>query len=193
MHKRDLISGEATPSYIFHPHAPRRIKQTIPGVKLIALFRNPVDRAYSFYQQQFRRGIETLSFEEALAAEDERLEGELERMLGDDSYFSFNRQNYSYLSRGIYADQLKMWMTPFREQQILILKSDHLLADPSRCLHRVLEFLNLARWEPSEYEKFNSTSYPRMDGRTRERLAEYFEPHNHRLHELLGIDLGWDG
>jgi len=192
MHKKVLITGESTPSYIFHPHAPKRIFETIPGVKLIVLLRNPVDRAYSFYHQQFKRGIDTLSFEEAIEREEERLRGELGKMLNDDGYFSFNRQNYSYLSRGIYVEQLENWIGLFPREQFLILTSEHLFADPSRNFGRVIEFLNLPSWEPKEYKKFHSATYPKMDAKTRERLTEYFEPYNRRLYEFLGMNLGWD-
>ena len=108
--KKEFITGEATPCYIFHPHVPRRVFKTIPGIKLIVLLRNPVDRAYSFYHHNLRRGLESLSFEEAIESEVKRLRGELEKMMDDENYFSFNRQYYSYLSRGIYVDQLKNWI-----------------------------------------------------------------------------------
>ncbi len=72
------ITGESTPYYLFHPHAPRRLHAFAPDVKLIVLLRNPVDRAYSHYQLQVRRRHETLPFEEAIAREEERLAGELQ-------------------------------------------------------------------------------------------------------------------
>src|SRR5437588_2037479 len=81
--KHSLITGEASPYYLFHPHAPRRISALIPKVKLIALLRNPVDRAFSQHWLEVQSGYETLSFKEAIESEQERLAGEWEKMLED--------------------------------------------------------------------------------------------------------------
>ena len=89
--KHDLITGEASPYYLFHPRAPQRVAKTLPKAKLIILLRNPVDRAYSQYQHQLRQpGVEPLSFEEAIAYEEKRLAGEEEKILRDEKYDSFN-------------------------------------------------------------------------------------------------------
>jgi lipopolysaccharide transport system ATP-binding protein len=53
------ITGEASPSYLFDPQVPERMAQVVPEARLIALLRNPVDRAYSHYQMEVRRGNET--------------------------------------------------------------------------------------------------------------------------------------
>lgn len=190
--KQNLVTGEATPYYIFHPAAPKRISEVVPEVKLIALLRNPVDRAYSHYQYEVRRGRETLSFEDAIGREVERLSGERERILRDGSYYSFNHQRYSYLSRGIYMDQLRTWIGLFPKEQMLILKSGDFYADPPTMLGRILEFLNLPSWELKEYKTYNRASYPRMNAVTRKRLIDYFNPHNQRLYEYLGMSLDWD-
>ena len=71
------ICGDDSPYYIFHPLVPARVREDVPGAKLIALLRNPVDRAYSHYHHELRRGREDLSFEKALDREEERLEGEV--------------------------------------------------------------------------------------------------------------------
>jgi hypothetical protein len=69
------VVGEASPSYVFHPLAPKRVFSLVPEVKLIVLLREPGDRAYSQYQHAVALGRETLSFEDALAAEDDRVRG----------------------------------------------------------------------------------------------------------------------
>ena len=190
--KECFVTGEATPCYIFHPHVPKRVFESIPSVKLIALLRNPVDRAYAYYNMKVRHRHETLSFEEAIEREEEKLRGELEKMLADENYYSFNRQHYSYLSRGIYVDQLKHWMNFFPKDQILILTSEDFYKDPSKTYKRVIQFLNLPGWELNEFKKMNSVPYPKMDKTTRKRLIAYFEPHNQRLYEFLGMKLDWD-
>lgn len=190
---QDLITGESSPYYIFHPLAPERISKAIPHVRLIALLRNPVDRAYSHYQKAVRNGLEPLSFEDAIECEEERLRSETRRILTEESYYSFNHHRYSYLSRGIYVDQLEVWGRFFPDEQTLILKSEDFFADPRSVWERVLEFLDLPHWEPKAHQKHNFASYGKMDAVTRDRMIEYFEPHNQRLYEYLGVDYGWNG
>jgi hypothetical protein len=192
IHGQDFITGESSPYYIFHPHVPKRISETIPQVQLIVLLRNPIDRAYSHYHHEVSKGNETLSFEDAIAGETERLDGEREKMLKDGDYYSFNHEHYSYLSRGIYVDQLKLWMSRFPKDQILILKSEDFYADPAAILKQTVQFLNLPTWEATDCTKYNSGNYPKMDVTVRKRLIEYFEPHNQRLYEYLGVNFEWD-
>src|SRR6478609_8226330 len=70
---RHAITGEATTHYLSHPAVPERVAAMLPDVRLIAILRDPVERAYSHYQRAPRNGREPLSFEQALAAERERL------------------------------------------------------------------------------------------------------------------------
>lgn len=192
--KQELVTGESSPYYIFHPHASKRILETVPQVKLIALLRNPVDRAYSHFRHEVRLGVETLPFEDVMGREEERLRGEIEKMLEDENYYSFNHEHYSYLSRGIYVDQLKIWMKNFPKEQILILKSEDFFNNPSAVFGQIIEFLRLPNWEPKEYRKYNVGYYARahMDATIRKRLIDYFEPHNQRLYEYLGVNFGWN-
>ena len=64
-----MITGEATPYALFHPLAPRRLREIAPNAKLIVLLRNPTTRAYSHYLLERSRGDETLDFADALDAE----------------------------------------------------------------------------------------------------------------------------
>jgi hypothetical protein len=175
---RRSITGEATPYYLFHPHTARRMAQAFPQVRLIALLRDPVDRAHSSYRHQARQGRETLEFEEALEAEETRLRGERDRMLEDEHYASFNHQHFTYLSRGIYVDQLMEWSKFFSRDQMHVLKN-------------VLDFLGLPDWEPEATEPSHAYNYPGMSAATRQRLCDYFEAHNRRLYAYLGEDFGW--
>jgi len=189
---RQFVTGEATASYIFYPHAPRLISETLPGIKLIALLRNPIDRAYSHYQHEVSLNYEALSFEEALEREQQRLEGEREKMVADKRYDSYNYDHYSYLSRGRYADQLQSWMKLFPKEQMLILRSEDFFAEPGRVLQEVFQFLELPAWELPNYKPYNAREYNTMDPEIRQRLFQYFEPHNRRLYDLLGRDFAWN-
>ena len=84
------VTGEATPYYMFHPNAAKRVYQVIPQTKLIMLLRNPIDRAYSHYHHEVRLGVESATFQEAIRLEPARINHEMERMLGDQNYYSFS-------------------------------------------------------------------------------------------------------
>ena len=187
-----VITGEASPYYLFHPHAARRVAETIPRVKLIALLRNPVDRAYSDYQHTFRQKHETLGFKEALKLEAQRLSGEKEKILTDESYRSINYRRYSYLSRGIYVDQVKEWHRYFDPKQFLILKSEDFFACPSETLDIVVRFLGLPERTIEISGGRNEGGYSEpMNPDTQRWLQQYYDPHNKRLYEYLGVDFGW--
>jgi len=201
LHKRYLeqkhgcsaVTGEATPSYVFYPHVPARLRQVVPQARLIVLLRDPVTRAYSHYQHQVREGRESLTFEEAIRKEPERLRGEYEKILQDPDYLDTDYGGFSYLQRGIYVDQLKSWQRFFPVDQMLTIKSEELYDDPAAIMGQVLAFLNLPGQDISEFRKYNANEYPEMDQATRERLREYFEPCNRRLYDLLGVDFAWNG
>ena len=161
-HGVELRTGEASPYYLFHPHVPGRVAEHLPQVKLIALLRDPVGRAYSHYQHEVARGFETLSFEEAIEAEPARLAGETERMLAEPLYNSFAHQHHSYLARGRYHEQLERWRARFDDRQLLVLSSERFFADPGRCFEQVLDFLELPAFTPDGYEKHNAHDYRKM-------------------------------
>lgn len=189
---KEIITGEATPYYLFHPHAPKRIYSILPEVKLIVMLRNPVDRSYSHYYHQVSRSREYLSFEEAIQKENERLNGEIKKMMEDEHYFSFNHIHYSYLSRGIYVDQLKIWMSLFPKKQMLILKSEEFFNNPCQIFHQVIKFLGLPRWELKDYRKYNVGNYPPMNVAVRKQLIDFFNLHNQMLTDYLGMNFNWD-
>jgi len=186
------LTGEASPYYMFHPCVPARVARTLPQVKLIALLRNPVDRAYSHYQHERGRGFEMLTFEAAIDQETERLAGEVDRMLRNERYNSYNHQHYSYISRGMYVDQLTRWLCVFPREQLLIVQSEQLFAEPAATLEQVRTFLELIPARSRTYHHRDYPRYPKLDARIRDRLTAYFKPHNQRLFDYLGRYFDWD-
>ena len=189
---RRVLTGEASPYYLYHPHAARRAAEVVPHAKLIALLRNPVDRAYSHYNHQVRMGHEPLtSFEAAIEAEGQRLLGEKEKMLADENYVSLSYARFSYLSRGVYVDQLKQWHKYFDEEQILVLKSEDLYQRTQETFRRAQRFLDIPCYEIQFKPRKGEDKYTRMNPLTRKQLEIHFEPHNQRLYDYLGIDFDW--
>jgi Sulfotransferase domain len=169
---RRSITGEATPSYLFDPPVAERMAEIVPKARLITLLRNPIDRAYSHYQMQVKRGTEPRTFEEAI-----------------------EQQHSSYVSRGIYVDQLLRWFEFFSKEQMLILKSEDFFERPVEILKVVLTFLDLPDWQPDasdlQQRRHTGAYKQKMDPSTRRRLEAYFEPYNQRLYECLDVDFGW--
>jgi hypothetical protein len=189
--RRRSLVGEASPSYLFHPLAPERVARLLPDARLIALLRNPVDRAFSHYQHEVALGREPLSFEAAVDREDERMQGELDRMLRDPSYFSLAWWNYTYVARGRYAEQLERWFASFPREQLLVLFTEELSADTARTYRRVLGFLGVGARDLESYPRIFDRDYPGMHSVTRARLDKEFEGPNRWLASLLGRDLPW--
>jgi Sulfotransferase domain len=189
---RRVIAGEASPYYLFHPLAAERASQAVPEARIIVLLRDPVERAYSHYKERVRHGAEPCrSFEEAIDREPERLRGETERILADPTYHSFAHEHYSYLSQGRYLDMLPRWLERFPHEQLLIMPSEELYADPQATLDRVLAFLGLPAWELRDRRPYNFHPADGMAATTRQRLAAGYVEHNRQLAELLGTRLDW--
>lgn len=193
LHAQGRRTFEASPYYMCEPRVPERMAAMLPAVKLIFLIRNPVSRAYSHYQHSVLRRREPLSFEDALQAESERLEGERDRMLADPLYNSYAYQHYSYLERGLYAEQLRHWRKYFSADQMLVIEAERMFRQPAEVFTEVLEFAGLEPWLPASFENLNSGRYKQpMSQVTKARLEAYFAPHNRQLYDLLGWETSWD-
>lgn len=189
---RGALTLDASPYYLFHPLVPPRAAALLPDIKLIALLRNPVDRALSHYQHEVRDRRESLSFAEAIAQETDRLAGEEERLVADPGYQSHNHRRYSYTRRGRYVEQLRRWTQHFPRSQLLVLQSEHLFRDPVSASATVHEFLGLRPHRLERYKTFLQGNYdPAMPAALRGRLVASFEPYNRELYRWLGQEYDW--
>jgi hypothetical protein len=175
------ITGEASPSYLFDPQVPERMARIVPEARLIALLRNPVDRAYSHYQMEVGRRKEKRSFEEATEEEMISVEGQGNSV----------DVPHAYLRRGLYAEQLERFSYFANRERLLVLKSENLFTRRLEVLERVLRFLRLPPFESTLASPARRATYEPMDPDTRRRLEGFFAPHNERLYDLLSTDLGW--
>jgi hypothetical protein len=185
------VSGEASPYYMFHPHAPRRMAEVVPAARLIVLLRDPVERAYSHYHHSVKFGFETLPFDEAIKKEKERLDGELEKMIADETYYSKNHRHFSYVTRGYYIEQLKELGKFFPRRQIMVIKSEDLFRRTKKTYDEVLEFLGLEPWTLKRVANVNKGSYSPGPFPLEEELRAHFRPYNNQLNDYLGVDFGW--
>jgi Sulfotransferase domain len=191
LRSRGKVVGEASPSYLFHPLAPERACAVVPRARLVALIRNPVDRAYSQYQHEVALGREQLSFEDALAAEEDRTRGEVERLLADPRAFSRAWWDHTYAARGLYADQLERWLAVFPRDQLLVVTTDELGERPAETYASILAFLGAPPHRLEDYPRVFDRDYAPMRPETRSALAARFVEPNRRLEALLGRSLPW--
>jgi hypothetical protein len=187
------ITGESSPYYMFHPLAAPRIAAALPDVKIVMCLRDPVARAWSHHTYEYARGNETVPFEQALGLEPSRLNGERERLASDPAYRSDEWRYHAYLQRGHYADQLQTFYERFPPEQVLVVQSEALFADPIGQLGRVFAFLGLSPFVPTGLEARNANRpYGEMAPETVERLQNYYAPLNEKLYAMPGIDFQWD-
>ena len=128
------LCGDITPFYLFHPEIPQRIRALLPQVKLIALLRDPVERALSQVFHARRLGFEPLQPAAALAAEPARLAS------GD----PFSLQKHSYVARSRYLEQLQRYDALFPAEQLLVLRSEDLFNSTETIWTQLQNFLGLA-------------------------------------------------
>jgi hypothetical protein len=142
--------GEASPLYLYSPEAPGRIKHYLPEVKLIAILRNPVDRAFSSYLHCIRdRGEPLDDFAQALQEEERRIENGWGPI-------------WHYKNVGFYSAQLERYFDTFRRDQIKIFLYDDLKGDPTGVLRSIFSFLEVGDTRlPDLSVKHNISGVPR--------------------------------
>jgi hypothetical protein len=185
------VAFEASGYYLYHPFAIERLARDLPEVKLVAMLRDPVERAFSAYKHEHARGYEQESFEQALELEDQRLTGEIDRMRDDLRYESLHHRHHSYRHRGHYAEQLERVLQYFPRERLHVVDSEAYFDQPAREYGAVLKFLGLRPFEPAAFAQVNARPGAPMLPETRQFLEEYYVPHDERLAKLLGRPLHW--
>jgi len=186
------VAFEACTYYLFHPLAIPRIAADFPDIKLVAMLRDPVPRAWSAYKHEFARGFETEpDFARALDLEAERLDGEVDRITDQPGYASFAHRHHAYLSRGQYAEQLERVFAHFPREQVHVMDSEAFFVEPEREFAALLDFLGLRPWQPDRFEQHNARPSAPMPDAVRARLERHYAPYDERLTILLGRTPTW--
>ncbi len=187
------VGGEASPYYMWDPRVAARAHRVNPQLKAVALLRDPVERAWSHYQERVHNGVEPLSFTDALAAEAHRLAGEQDRMACDPSYYSEPFDWYSYRSRGVYLPQITNWTSTFPGEQLLVLRSEDLYSDAQGVFDQVVDYLGLPPALLADTRTFNAIAREKgsMPEDVRTELTAYYAAPNRALERHLGRPLHW--
>jgi hypothetical protein len=186
-----VVTGESSPYYMFHPLAPERIARDLPGVRIVVLLRDPVERAYSAHAHESARGFETETFERAVELEPERLAGEEERLRADPGYRSHAHQHNAYLTRGRYVDQLERLERLFGRERMYVVDSGDLFTDAEPVLDGLFAFLGVPPWRPASFDRHNARPRSSLDAGLRERLRAGYAADDERLAAWLGRPPSW--
>lgn len=134
----DVVHGDATPIYCFHPAFVRRIAAYNPAMRWILILRDPIERAVSHYWMERRRGVERWPFWPAMLLERWRLAGHADDFSADSPL-----RRFSYRARGDYARQLDVLYSHFPHEQVLLIHNTELASAQEETLSKVFRFLGL--------------------------------------------------
>jgi len=181
-----LVAGEASTSYLYRPHVAARIARHLPDVKMIALLRNPIDRAFSNYMVSVHNNLETLPFPEAIRREPQRL-------ARPRSPLAREICPQAYIDRGRYFAQLAVYLRHFRPDQLHVILFDDLVDRPAAVLGDFHRFLGVGADDlPADItEPRNAGDYRGavVDADDRHYILNQLTDDLHSLARLLGRDL----
>ncbi|WP_396595195.1 sulfotransferase domain-containing protein [Brevundimonas sp. R86498] len=178
------LRGEATPIYIYWPRALERIAAYNPAMRLILLFRDPVERAWSQWKME-RGRTETEPFSWCIRQGRARVSGAADG--------SGAHRIHSYVERGFYGAQVRRLLALFPREQVLFLGSDSFRRDPERILGNVCNFLGIPPF--GEVEPLQShvgppdDKFTRMSAEDRLLLEQIFEQDQKEFEYLTGLTL----
>ena len=148
--KNEKAIGEASPAYIYNKKTTTLIKKEIPNVKIIAILRQPAERAYSNFLHARRAGREPLDdFEKTFVLEDKRINENWSPL-------------YHYKSKGFYFKQLQRYFDVFPKDNIKILLFEDIIRNPILTTQEIFKFLNVdANFTPETFRKMNVSGTPK--------------------------------
>lgn len=182
---KNAVAGEISTSYIYQPYVAERIKKYLPRVKLIAILRNPIERAFSNYWVTYKNGIETLPFSQAIRQEKFRISN-------PESTFHAEVQPFAYIDRGRYYKQLKIYLKFFSRNQIHIAIFEDFINNTLVELKKIFTFLDVdtSYVPPNIGKKFNVGNYSNaIDKKDREYIYNELKEDIDELSKLLKRDL----
>lgn len=178
--------GEASTSYLFGGRTPELVASVLPNVRLIAMLRDPIERAHSNYWHSVASGLEKLSFAEAIEREDERTAELAGTPLEEIKPFS-------YLARGLYWKQIENWLTCFDRSQMHFIFFDDFKADQAAEIYGVLDFLELPHdgleVDRARIENRAVPEGAEIPGSSLKAMRRFFEKDIEKLGRFFGRDL----
>lgn len=174
----EKVIGESSADYLyFHNTVIPRMKSLSPGAKILIMLRNPVERAYSSYRHMVMDERETLSFENALRREEERMKANYEFI-------------WFYKDAGFYYKQVRHYIESFGKENVKICIYDDFAADSMAVMKDIFRFLDVDEgFDPNTAVRYNVG--PSVQSESLEKfLVEYDHPVKKVLRPLLLNTIG---
>jgi hypothetical protein len=151
-YNNEKVMGDITPLYMYLPEAVERIYKDLgKDIKIVFMLRDPVERAYSHYKFNMKRGYEKGGFEQAIEKESQRINHDF-----------FQKIHYSYIDRGLYTKQIKYFLNFFsKENMHFITFEEDFIKHKENTITGLLEFLNLAPFDLKIEKHANPTAMPK--------------------------------
>lgn len=184
---------DASPYYLFHPLAAERSARVLEDPLVLAVLRDPVERAFSHYRHNVRKGREKRDFPEAVEEEMETLPQETEKLGRGEVRESPAHRHRSYVHRGFYAEQLGAWEDAWGGDRLMVLDGDRIFAGEGEGLERVLGRLGVPPSSAPAFPSLNTQPYTsEIPQGLRERLTTLFGEKNRGLERWLGRSPSWE-
>lgn len=173
---------EATPSYMVTDGAAQQAHGIVPDAAIVALLRDPADRAWSHYRLRRSRGEEPRSFSEVV---------DQELRAGVDALVEPKKGTpVPYLTCGLYAEQLAAWRSAFGPEQVLLIDSSQMFAEPATVVATVEHFLGIDKVALPTVPR-NAVSAADPDVEVMQRLRDFYAEPNQRLQADTGFTAAW--
>lgn len=143
------VRGEASTLYLYYPGTAEKMRSYVPDARIVAVLRQPAERAYSHYKMLSALGLEPLSFEDALDDEERRIEANWP-------------PTWHYAAMGRYHGQLQRYLAAYPAEQVKVVLYDDLRADPLRTMQEIFAFIGVdPEFRPDTAARHNETGTPR--------------------------------
>jgi hypothetical protein len=181
----DRLRFDATPIYLFWPPALERIRRYNPSARFIVIFREPIERAYSAWCMEFGRGVEPLTFADAIRHGRGRLPA--------DPPTAPDWRVYSYVERGFYGAQIARALSLFPREQFLFLRTSRLDQDHAAVLQSIAGFLSIAPFAPGKpiraRQRSASRVWPELSPDDRRHLQALYHEDTCLFASLSGLNV----
>jgi hypothetical protein len=179
----DQARGEASTAYLANPACAKRIHEFLPDVRLVAVLRNPIERAFSNYLMYYGQQIERRDFEQCVSEEIQRTGPRL-------------GQGMWYARLGLYAGSVQTFQDTFSPEQLLTIDYRQFVEEPRLVLREIARHVgvtedfevDMSRRLNESVSHFGGETRPVLTDEAREMLREYYRADVEKLASLVSFD-----
>jgi hypothetical protein len=187
-----FLCGEGSVEYFAHPEGPGNVAAVVPGVRLIFLLRDPIERAWSDYRMFVRAGKERGDFTEVVRKAAQWLaDPTMEELCRAAARQSFSPLRY--VLNGMYGTLLARWEAAFGREQMLVLSAEELFQNGAGVAERVYRFLGVSEYTVAEvpHARDSGELGKVVPEEAREILRAFYQPQVEAVEAWLGRKPEW--